>query len=221
MARREVRNICFHGIGTPGRQIDEDEARYWVTRDAYLHILDEVATWPSVALSFDDGNASDVEVGLPALVERGLTATFFVLAGRLDEPGSVTSDQVRALPAAGMTVGTHGMDHVSWRSMPPAVRDRELVEARSVIAGLAGEVTAAALPRGQYDRGTLHWLRRLGYASVHTSDRRPATVGAWLQPRFSVTRDDTAQTLVRHALEPRPAHQRAALEVKGLLKRVR
>ena len=84
MWRRDVRNICFHGIGSPGRRIDDDEARYWVTRDGYLRILDEVVTWPAMSLSFDDGNASDVELGLPAPFERGLSATFFVLAGRLD-----------------------------------------------------------------------------------------------------------------------------------------
>ena len=60
-----------------------------------------------------------------------------------------------------------------------------------------------------------------GDTAVHTSDRRLATAGAWLQPRFSVTRDDTPQTLVRAALVPRPLHRRAALEAKGLLKRWR
>lgn len=221
MARHDVHNICFHGIGTPGRAIDDDEAKYWITADEYLRILDEIATWPATVLSFDDGNASDVEIGLPGLVERGLTATFFVLAGRLDTAGSLTSQQVAGLVDAGMRVGSHGMDHVSWRGMSPAARRRELVEAREVIAAVAGEVTEAALPRGQYDRGTLRSLRELGYTAVHTSDRRPARAGAWLQHRFSVTRHDTPRTLVQAALVPPPVHRRAALEAKGLLKRWR
>jgi hypothetical protein len=199
MRRAERRNVCFHGIGFPGRTIDDDEARYWVSRDAYLRILDELATWPATTISFDDGNASDVEIGLPALAERGLSATFFVLAGRLDTSGSLSTDEVAALWQAGMRVGSHGMNHVSWRAMPPAVRQRELVEARA----------------------TLAWLRRLDYRAVHTSDRRPAVTGAWLQPRFSVTADDTPETLVRAALAPRPAPERAMLELKGLVKRWR
>ncbi len=221
MRRRDVRNLCFHGIGSPGRKIDAAEARYWVTRDDYLKILDEVACWPAVNLSFDDGNASDVELGLPALLERGLSATFFVLAGRLDTAGSLSSAEVAALRRAGMHVGSHGMDHVSWRAMSRDTRQRELVEARSILAAITGEVTAAALPRGQYDRTTLGWLRRLGYASVHTSDRRPAAEGAWIQPRFSVTRDDTPETLVRDVRTPRPVHERAMLEIKGVLKSLR
>ncbi|MFI2753381.1 polysaccharide deacetylase family protein [Cellulomonas sp. P22] len=222
MRQPDVRNICFHGIGTPGRAIDDtDESHYWIERDTYLRVLDEIATWPATTVSFDDGNVSDIEIGLPALVERGLTATFFVLAGRLDTPGSLTTDDVAALHGAGMRVGSHGMDHVSWRSMAPAVRRRELVDAREVIAGVVGEVTEAALPRGQYDRTTLTWLRRLGYQAVHTSDRRPATPGAWLQPRFSVTCHDTPATLVQAALTPRPTFERATLELKGLVKRLR
>ncbi|MCB2177404.1 MAG: polysaccharide deacetylase family protein [Actinomycetales bacterium] len=216
-----IRNICFHGVGTPARAIDDAEARYWVSRDSYLRILDELATWPAVHLSFDDGNASDLELAAPALVERGLRATFFVLAGRLDTSGSLASDQVRELRRLGMDVGAHGMDHVSWRSMTPEVRERELVEARAIIADLAGDVREAALPRGQYDRTVLGWLRRLGYLRVHTSDRRPARADAWIQPRFSVTRDDTPATLVGSVLRPRPAHQRLLLEAKGLAKRLR
>ena len=195
--------------------------RYWVTPDAYLRILDEVTTWPATFLSFDDGNASDAELGLPALQERGLTATFFVLAGRIDQPGSLSTPQLVALADAGMTIGSHGMDHVSWRGMTPSVRRRELVQAREVIAGIVGPVTEAALPRGQYDRTTLHHLRRLGYTAVHTSDRRPARDGAWLQPRFSVTHDDTPATLAAAALLPRPVRERAVLELKGVLKRWR
>ena len=50
-------------------------------------------------LSFDDGNSSDVEIALPALRERGLPRRFFVVAGRLDRPGSLSRDDVRELHA--------------------------------------------------------------------------------------------------------------------------
>lgn len=221
MGARTVHHVCFHGIGTPGRTVDADEARYWVSRDSFLRLLDAIASRPGTAISFDDGNASDVEVGLPALLDRGLTATFFVLAGRLDRPGSLSTADVAGLPGAGMRVGSHGMDHVSWRGMPAGVRHRELVEARAVIAEVTGRpVTEAALPRGQYDRTTLSSLRRLGYARVHTSDRRPATAGGWLQHRFSAVHDDTPETLL-DALRRPSAARRAALGAKGLVKRWR
>ena len=82
MAGSDVLNVSFHGIGAPGRELEPGEDPYWVDTERFLRILDEIATWPSVRLSFDDGNASDLRVAAPALADRGLTAQFFPLAGR-------------------------------------------------------------------------------------------------------------------------------------------
>ena len=125
-------NICFHGIGSPARDLEDGEAPYWVGRETFLRVLDEVATWPRVALSFDDGNASDIEIGLPALKDRGLQATFFVLAARLDQPGSLSRDAVRELHTAGMTMGSHGMD------APPVARYAGTGSGRRTGRGQAG-----------------------------------------------------------------------------------
>ena len=179
------------------------------------------AGWPAVRLSFDDGNASDVEIGLPGLLERGLTATFFPLAGRLDTPAASAAD-LTALPGQGMTVGTHGMWHVPWRGLPPAERDAELVEARERLAKVAGRpVDEAALPLGRYDRRLLADLRGLGYTRVYTSDRRHAAEGAWLQPRFSVTGGDTPESLRATVLRAPSLPRRAALPAVGPVKRLR
>ena len=131
-------NLCFHGIGTPARELEPGEDAYWIGDRAFHEILDTVVGDPRVQLSFDDGNASDVLVALPALVERGLHATFFVLAGRLDQPGSLGRDDVRALAEAGMGIGSHGMDHVPWRHQDDATMHRELVEARERLAEVVG-----------------------------------------------------------------------------------
>src|SRR3954467_1757965 len=109
-------NLCFHGIGQPDRALEPDEAQYWIDVDQFESLLTEAARNPSIQLSFDDGNASDASVALPALVARGLTATFFVIAGRLGQPGSLTVGDVRALADAGMTIGSHGMHQRAWRS---------------------------------------------------------------------------------------------------------
>lgn len=215
-------NICFHGIGTPYRELEPGEAEYWITIEEFYRILDEVMTWPLVRLSFDDGNSSDVDVGLPALRDRGLGATFFLLAGRLGVTGSVDHDGARELGRQGMSIGSHGMDHRSWRGMNNDLRDRELVESREVLSQTVGrEVSSAAIPLGIYDRRLLGDLRGLGYRSVHTSDRRHARVGAWLQPRFSVRAHDTAASL-RATVGARPSMvEYARLQAVGVVKRLR
>ncbi|HTW16414.1 MAG TPA: polysaccharide deacetylase family protein [Nocardioides sp.] len=215
-------NLCFHGIGTPARDLEPGEAPYWIEVDLFHRVLDEVADDPRVRLSFDDGNASDAEVGLPALLERGLSATFFVLAGRLDQDGSLTRDQVLNLQQRGMTVGTHGMDHHPWRGLDRAAAHRELVEAREVLEALVDRpVEHAALPLGRYDRALLRRLRSLGYRSVHTSDRRWARDGDWLQPRFSLRAGDTMDSLRASVLRRPALPHRARGELVGLAKRLR
>ncbi len=222
MADDGVINVCFHGVGTPRRELEPGEDVYWVSTDRFRQILDEVATWPAVRISFDDGNASDVQIALPALLERELRADFFVLAGRLDTPGSLDEEAVRELGRHGMRIGTHGMRHRSWRQLDPQARHDELVAARERLAGVTGAVVdTAACPLGRYDRSLLSELRRLGYRHVFTSDRRPTRSGAWLQPRYSVRGDDTPETMRADVLTPPGLADRVTLRTVGLVKRWR
>jgi peptidoglycan/xylan/chitin deacetylase (PgdA/CDA1 family) len=217
-----VLNICFHGIGEPGRALEPGEDLYWVGTDDYLRILDVLVDRADVRLSFDDGNRSDVEHGLPGLRERGLSATFFVIAGRLGEPGSLDEDAARELRDHGMQLGVHGMTHRSWRGMDEATARHELVDARARVADLAGRaVELAAMPLGQYDRTALSQLRRCGYRHVFSSDRAPARQGAWLQPRFSVRSCDTPASIRREVLSGPSWSRRLERGAVGWAKRLR
>ena len=215
-----ITHLCFHGLGTCETEREPGEARYWVAEEVFLGILDAVAARTDVALSFDDGNASDAEVALPALRTRGLDATFFALAGRLDDPASLGPGDLKELRRAGMTIGSHGWHHVSWRSLHPRDEHRELVEARSALAEASGgEVSTAAMPLGQYDRRVLASLRREGYDTVFSSDRFPARRSAWLQARYSVTARDTVGSvlgLVDAGPRPREVRNAVACAVKRL-----
>ncbi|MGE3622014.1 MAG: polysaccharide deacetylase family protein [Acidimicrobiia bacterium] len=196
-------HLTFHGVGRPGRPLEAGEAAVWVDADRFAALLDEVAEHhPEAVVTFDDGNASDHDVALPALRERGLTATFFVLAGRLDTAGSLSSDQVRALVAEGMVVGSHGLSHRDWRTLDDAGLDEELVRARDVLEDVLGRpVRQAACPFGSYDRRVLARLRGAGYERVFTSDGGHAPDGRWLTPRATVHAGDDVAWL-RAALAP-------------------
>src|SRR4051812_25578445 len=110
-------NLTFHGIGNPERPLEHGESDVWIRREQFLALLDSVEGRDDVRITFDDGNASDVEHALPALQARGLKATFFVVAGRLGEPRFLDAADVKALAAAGMTIGCHGMRHRPWRGL--------------------------------------------------------------------------------------------------------
>ena len=215
-------NICFHGIGTPRRELEPGEAGYWITGDQYAAVLEEVEGRDDVRLSFDDSNVSDIETGLDGLLRHGLTATFFIIAGRLDQPGSLSADQVRELRARGMAIGSHGMDHVPWRSLSETAVQRELVDARELLVETIGApVDEAALPLGRYERRTLVRLRQLGYTHVHTSDRQPSAPAAWLQHRFSLRSDDTVDSVRRDVLTPPALPRQLAARLKSRVKQLR
>lgn len=216
-----VINICFHGIGEPDPSLDAETVGYFVNTELFLGVLDEVAHRQDIGISFDDGYSSDVEIALPALVERGLKATFFPLAGSLGEKGHVDAAGVRELIASGMTIGSHGMRHRSWRKLDAKASEEEFSTARSVLSEAAGKgIENAACPFGSYDRGVLTSLRKYGYTQIFTSDRRRARTGAWLQPRYSVVRTDTVRSVHDNILAPRPLRERvrgaAAAKVKAM-----
>ncbi|SEQ12413.1 polysaccharide deacetylase family protein [Microlunatus flavus] len=215
-------HLCFHGVGVPVREREPGESRYWISRELFARVLDEVDGRDDVRLSFDDGNRSDVETALDAVLAHGRTATFFVIAGRLDRPDSLSAGDVRALRDAGMTIGTHGMDHVPWRGLSPADEQRELVDARQVLAEVVGaSVDEAAFPLGRYERASLTTLRRLGYRHVFTSDRQPSEPGSWLQHRFSLRSDDTLEGLRAEVLTTQPRPRLAFGRIKTAVKRLR
>ncbi|WP_404435856.1 polysaccharide deacetylase family protein [Microbacterium aerolatum] len=214
-------HLCFHGIGTIRTEREPGEARYWVAEDEFLRILDLVQGRDGVELSFDDGNRSDAEIALPALIERELDATFFALAGRLHDPLSLDRDTLRLLRAWGMRIGSHGWDHVPWRGLDEEGARREFVDARTALEEASGgRIRHAALPLGRYDRATLRRLRDAGYRAVFTSDRFPANDSAWLRPRYSVTATDTAESVLR-ILDGGPRIDDAVRLGKSLVKRMR
>lgn len=193
LARTQV--LTFHGIGDPVVPLGEGEGRYFLPLETYrrtMHALDEHEARHGVRIrvTFDDGNLSDYEAGLPALAEAGRSATFFVLAGRIGRHGYLSGDQIREMRAAGMTIASHGFDHVDWRRLDEAGRRRELYDARRKIEDEAGvAVTEAAIPFGAFDRSVLHELKAAGYSRVYTSTSGLSFDGSWFCPRWSVTED--------------------------------
>ncbi|WP_224760548.1 polysaccharide deacetylase family protein [Salinibacterium sp. ZJ450] len=214
-------NLCFHGIGTIVTEREPGESRYWVTERSFLDILDEVRGNPQVRLSFDDGNRSDVAIALPALHERELRASFFALAGRLDDAASLSPSDLQELRRAGMAIGSHGWDHVPWRGLSDDEARRELVDARAALADASGgAIEDAAFPLGRYDRRLLGRLKRVGYRTVYTSDRFPASPSAWLQARYSVTASDTVGS-IRAVITRRPGARDVRNVVASAVKRMR
>ncbi|MEO3853622.1 polysaccharide deacetylase family protein [Acrocarpospora sp. B8E8] len=217
-----VINLTVHGIGPAEREFDPGEDRTWVNIAQFEQVLDAVVGRDDVRITFDDGNSSDVRIALPRLLDRGLTAEFFVLAGEFGKPGRVTEDDVRSLLKAGMRVSSHGWAHRDWRQIDDKQAEEELTGAHQALSELTGQpVSRVAIPFGSYDRHVLRRLRQAGVTLAYTCDGGKATPGSWLQARTSLVCDLDANWIRRVLDDTASPALRARRLVARTVKRVR
>jgi peptidoglycan/xylan/chitin deacetylase (PgdA/CDA1 family) len=216
-----VLNFTFHGIGEPPATVGDAERDVWVSRPDFISALDAICAHGDATISFDDGNASDLAIGLPALVERGATGHFFVVAERVGAPGYLSAADLGTLREAGMRIGLHGMRHRPWRGLPDDELDEEILGARRALeAEIGGPVSAAACPFGSYDRRVLARLRKAGFERVFSSDGGRASASAWLQPRNTLRNGTSAAEVERIAAGTGPVAA-STRRAKALIKRLR
>jgi peptidoglycan/xylan/chitin deacetylase (PgdA/CDA1 family) len=171
-----------------------------------------------VGLTFDDGYADFVEHAMPVLARHGMTATVFVIAGRLsgsnvwDELGPrlalMTASQVRAVVAGGHEVGSHGLSHVRLAGLDPRQLHREVFQSKSDLEDvLQKPVAGFCYPYGSFDDAAVAAVAAAGYEYACVTDdyRRLSRLTL---PRFYVGQRDRALRLrakaLRHRLRVRP-----------------
>lgn len=176
----------YHGLGGRGAATTASEGWFVVPAPDFVAQMRQIralgfaglsiaqaleSRGPRVAISFDDGLASDYEVAFPALVDLGMTATFFVVRDWVGRPGYATWNQLREMHAAGMSIQSHTVSHPFLselgreRLWDELTRSREEIEQR-----LGAAVTQLALPGGDAPRRALRpLLAEAGYRLVATS----------------------------------------------------
>ena len=215
----------FHGLGPPPADVPAAQVPYWCPADRYARMVAEMARriaehGARIEITFDDGYRSDVEIGLPALREHGLTATFFLCSDRIGADGFVGAGDVAALLDAGMGVGSHGAAHVDLRATSPEELEREASESRAVLEDVTGgTVDTFAVPFGSYDRRVLAALG--GYRRVYSSDGAAASDGMRPVPRYSVLADWDEGDVARLCEGRSTALGRARAAAKRRLKALR
>lgn len=170
-----------------------------------------------VGLTFDDGYRDFATAALPLLTAHGCTATVYALAGRLGGDNGwegtgprkplLTAAELRAVAAAGMEIGSHGLLHRHLTGLSAQDLKAEVVESRAVLENrLQVPVTGFCYPYGDCGPRELDAVEAAGYAYA-------AAVGAPPLPRrFAFPRTyagerDTAARLaakyVRHLVRTR------------------
>jgi peptidoglycan/xylan/chitin deacetylase (PgdA/CDA1 family) len=201
-------------------QLDALAAHGWtfVDLDAVLAALAGEGPLPSraVLVSFDDAYTDLLDVAAPLLVQRGIPAVVFAIAGQLGgvndwdrDKGAASLDLLdpaglSQLPAHGIEVGAHTHTHRPLPEVPPAELEGELVGAAERIeAAGVSRPRAFSYPYGRWSPELAVAVRDAGYEVAFTT--------AWGDPRpggdlFSVPRVEV------HASDtPRKLRQKLAL----------
>ena len=196
--RPDVPILTWHSIGPGSDELTVGEAAFAAQLDAiqgagyhtvtfhdWLEHQDKGAPLPDkpILLTFDDGDQDAFTAALPALRGRGMRATFFLVSGWIGrddahrfagETGrrSLIWPEVRALAAAGMEIGSHGLMH---RRLPELTQQEALQEIsaskRELEARLAAPVEVFAFPYNASRRRLRGLVREAGYrAAVSGSD---------------------------------------------------
>ena len=219
--------LLLHGLGEPHSLVDDNEVRYWWSTASFAGLLDRIQTCQDglgvkIRLTFDDGNASDVLSALPELTKRGLTAEFFVCAGRIGKQHYLDRAMINELLLAGMTVGSHGMNHRDWRTLDAAALDIEIGGARRKLEDVTQRpINMVAIPFGSYDRRILRRLKHDPWEVIYTSDRGTTESASRIKSRETVVADMQGPEVLGKFLCTPPMHVRARRVLSRVYKGLR
>jgi peptidoglycan/xylan/chitin deacetylase (PgdA/CDA1 family) len=181
---------------------------------------------PGLALTFDDGGASALEIA-SRLEARGWRGHFFVVSDRVGTAGFLDADGVRELAARGHVVGSHTRTHpMAMRLLSAGELAREWGESRTALGELLGAPPAlAAVPGGSLSRAVIATAEQAGYGVLMTSQpsRKVRRHGAMeLYGRYAIWAATPAATAADYARGALVARSRLwlAWNAKVLAKRV-
>jgi peptidoglycan/xylan/chitin deacetylase (PgdA/CDA1 family) len=152
-----------------------------------------------VILSFDDGYADLCQHALPLLLEHGIPAVVYLVAGRRHDSWMRRGEgdslpllnwvQIRELAQAGIVFGSHSRTHPDLTQLTSGELVGEVADSKKLIEDRLGqEVRHFCYPYGGHNQRVVDAVRNAGYVTACTTRR-----GAVLQgcdplrlPRLSI-----------------------------------
>lgn len=202
--------LLYHINGRPQLGEIEDNFVSWEFFEAQLSgllargyrfgTLESGCRGRTVCLTFDDGWATQYQAAR-ILARRGIPATFFITVDNLDRAAFLSTAQVQAMAAMGMTIGSHLLSHdcltATAFGMTTEQRDNYLLgqigSSKQFLEEITGKpVEWLAYPFGCYDWTVIKAAQRF-YRGAWTTNRLlplEAGMGPWVQTRI-IVRDAT------------------------------
>lgn len=192
-------------------------------KESYESILCALAPFDAVRFSFDDGNASDLDIGLPCLQREKRNAIFFVSTAYIGSRGYLDGSGIALLYREGMIIGSHGHAHRPLANLCPDEIHRDLARSKEILENLVGDrVVDLAIPFGRYDWRITHEARKCGYETIYTSDGGIAPLHRRLVPRRSAMLEDSPEALLAYCqgLAKHPYVYSFSSSLKSSLKKI-
>ena len=145
----------------------------------------------TVGISIDDAYASVYQYAWPLLKKAGLPFTLFVSTDAIDRglKGLMTWDQLRALQAAGVTIGHHSASHPHMADLSPAKAAAEIDLASARFKKELGHVPELfAYPYGEASQALEKMVKEKGFVAAfgqHSGVVHPS-LGFYYLPRFAL-----------------------------------
>ena len=116
-----------------------------------------------IIISFDDSWA-DNTIAYNKLKELGMVGSFGVVSGFMNQPGRLTSDQVKEFSDNGMEITSHTVSHPNLTIVAPASLKNELLNSKKSLETVIGkEVNTLIYPTGAYNDAVINTAKLIGY----------------------------------------------------------
>ena len=186
--------------------------------------LDADGLAPQVLVSFDDGGRSAL-LAAETLERRGWRGQFFVTTARIDTPGFLAREEVRALAQRGHVIGSHSHTHPTYMGrLSRAELDLEWGSSRALLGEILGAAPrTASVPGGYLSGEVVAAAAAAGYELLFTSEptARVRHGAITVRGRYTIWASTPARVGAAYARGDRVACTRLWLEwnAKKLAKR--
>lgn len=159
----------------------EEQMKYLDNAGYTTITLDDlVATWKGektlpekpIIMTFDDGYEDFYTVVFPILKKYNLKATAYIIAGFIDKPHYLTSEQLKELSQSPLvTIAAHTMQHPNLRNTTGPKLIDEVMGSKKWLENFTEKtILHFAYPSGQYNKETIRAVEKAGYITSVTTE---------------------------------------------------
>ncbi len=193
------------------QQLDLLKNNGWTTK--CIADLPNIDSFPdkTVILTFDDGYLDNYEGAYLPLLERDMTATWFIVTQVIGkqadwlertsgETAMLDTEQLITMAASGMEIGSHTISHAKLSDVSDAKQQSEIIDSKQQLEVLLNQpVKSFAYPYGLYNDSSLKYVQQAGYQFACTV--RPGWFNNEKNPlllrRICINLDDSLSTFAR------------------------